>query len=313
MLTDSENQTHSEFRVSCGAALRSLISKAPNREKGFLVIKIFTSLKPRKSLWALLFVTVVATISQSAVLSVTPNRRLSQVIRRIRKAHIISSVSPHSFDSYRLSGCMYIQQTPLSKKAANMKLNCITEETGVLQPSLAYVSVVIGSTRVTEIIDINQTKGWHITSLSTGSIKSGRNVSLLQKSKYDALLENTRHSLLAFLGVLNGPDDQLRAGLDVSHTANAVVLSWREGASTNEFWFNPRTFLCEKQVRTVAAGTTVLKYSNYKRVSNVMLPHTIVMVKEDGTTVATRVVGQWSLATEWLKNSFDPEEIGGFE
>jgi hypothetical protein len=273
------------------------------------------SFKPRKSPWLLLFSIVLATGSPAAVSSVAQEPQLSQeqVISRIRKAHIVANVSPHSFDSYRFAGCMYIEQTALPKKAANIKLNCISEETGVLQSSSAYVSIVIGSTRVTELIDISQAKGWHITSISAGSRKPVRNVSLLQKFKYDALLENTQHSLLALLGILNGADNQLRVGLGVSYRDQAVVISWRDGGSSNEFWFERRTFLCEKQVRTVGAGTTVLRYSNYKSVSNVMLPHTIMMVKEDGTTIATRAVGQWSLATEWLKNSFDPEEIGGFD
>jgi hypothetical protein len=274
--------------------------------------KILKVLKPGKASWLfLLFAVLVGSLSGGRCLAQSRHLTQDQVMARIRKAHIVSTVSPHSFDSYRFAGCMYITQAALPRKAQNPRPNCITEETGVLQPSLAYVSIVIGNTRVTELIDTNQTKGWNIT--SSGSLQADRNVSLLQKFKYDALLENTQHSLLALLGILNRPDAHSGAGLQVSFKANAVVINWRDGDRSNEFWFNRRTFLCERQVRTVPAGTTVLKYSNYKTVSNVMLPHTILMLKADGTTLATREVGQWSLAKQWQNTSFDPALIGGLD
>lgn len=75
------------------------------------------------------------------------------------------------------------------------------------------------------------------------------------------------------------------------------------------WFFNRTTFLCEKQVRTVGGGKSIMKYSDYKRVGNVMLPHVIVAVKEDGTTMAVREIQKWELARLWADDVFRPETV----
>jgi hypothetical protein len=233
-----------------------------------------------------------------------------RLLNRIRKAHILAKVPKNAFKSFLLSGCMRIDQKLLPTAAANTKLNCINEETGVLYPSLAYVSVTIGPTRITELIDVGHTKGWQIIDPTTFSVSSpSRTISVLPKMKYDALIENTQHSLPALLSVLQDSEQLNGTQLSVDSDANGIVLKWQTEHSTNEFLFNPKTFLCEQQVRTIGADKSMLKYSNYKRVGNVMLPHTIIAAKGDGTTMATRHIRRWELAMQWPRDHFHPETI----
>ena len=265
--------------------------------RGFwLFLIFFLSYAPTSS--------VIPTSAQGRTLS------KEEALVRLKKAHIISETSPDTFASYRLTGCMQIELSQLPKGAASASHQCFNEETGVQLPFLAYVRVEIGNTRVTELIDINQAKGWQITSVSSAYRTSVRNVTALNQLKYASLLENTQHSLLALLALLNTSDAGAAADLDLSYRDHFLVLKWRKDDSVNEFFFNPQTFLCEKQVRTVAAGTTIFKYSDYRVVSTVRLPHTIVMVTKDGATVATRTVDHWSLAAQWPISSFDLDKIG---
>lgn len=233
-----------------------------------------------------------------------------RILKRIREAHILANIPKNTFISFLFSGCMRIDQKLMPKNAPKANLNCINEETGVLYPSLAYVSVTIGPTRVTELVDIEQGKGWHIIAPATlGVSKPSRTISVLQKMKYDALIENAQHSLPALLAVLQSSEELDGTQISVILQANEIVLKWQTEHSTNEFFFNPKTFLCEKQVRTIGRSKSMMKYSNYKRVGNVMLPHTIVAAKGDGTTMATRDIQKWELAMQWPKDHFHPEKI----
>ena len=234
----------------------------------------------------------------------------SEAVARIRRAHILSTTTPETFASYRLTGCMQLHLKQLPIRTAT---TCIPEDTGVLQPSSAYVSVLIGPLRVTEVIDIRQAKGWQLTSASPANADSPGNVTDLHESKYAALLENTQHSLIALLGLLNDSNPDVRANLIVSHHDGLVVIRWSEGQSVNEFFFDGRTFLCVRQVRTVRAGSTVFKYSNYLNVSTLKLPHTIVMANSEGTNIATRTITRWALASHWPVNSFDPTKMSNFD
>ena len=262
-------------------------------------------------LMALIFGTPV---SRSAV---TRDQRLplatDEILDRISKAHITGSVSNDVFNSFRLSGCMKIQQSFVPTTKTNLNTNCLKEETGVLQPSLAYVSIVIGASRVTDLIDMEQQKGWQIMDASSGTAGPLRSVSVLQKLKYDALVENTRHSLPALLAILRSSDQVSRKRLELTSNANGFVIKWRTEYSVNQFFFDNKTFLCEKQTRTVGSDSTVINYSNYKLVSNVMLPHTIVMAKGDGTIVATRDIQKWDLAVRWPTDHFRPDKIGALD
>lgn len=237
-----------------------------------------------------------------------------QILRRIRTAHILANVPKNAFNSFLLSGCMRIDQSLLPKAAPNPELNCIKEETGVLQPSHAYVSVAVGAGRVTELIDIEQEKGWHIIDPATFSGSNPtRNMSPLHKMKYDALLENTKHSLPALLALLQKSDHLNEKEVEVTSDANGIVLRWQTEHSLNEFFFNRTTFLCEKQVRSVGSEKSIMKYSGYRRVANVMLPYTIIAAKGDGTPIATREIRKWELAVQWPEDHFHPESIRVFQ
>jgi hypothetical protein len=235
-----------------------------------------------------------------------------QVLRRIRRAHILSKIPKNAFDSILFSGCMRIDQGMVPKTTPKSDLNCIREETGILQPSHTYVSVAVGKNRVTELVDIEQGKGWQIVDPATFSTNSSRTTSALHKLKYDALVENAKHSLPALLALLQSSDQLNHTQLEVISGANEIVLKWRTEQSLNEFYFNPTTFLCEKQVRTVGTDKSILKYSGYKPVANVMLPHTIGVAKADGTTMATREIQRWELAVQWPSDHFQPQTIRVF-
>jgi hypothetical protein len=254
-------------------------------------------------------------LSQSA--AAKPQRKpltTHQILSRIRRAHILENVPKNAFDSFLLSGCMRIDQSALPKTAPKSNLNCIREETGVLQPSHAYVSVAVGTSRVTELIDSQKEKGWQIIDPATFSGSNPRRtMSALHKMKYDALVENAKHSLPALLALLQNSDHLSGTEVEVISGDNGIVLKWRTERSLNEFFFKRTTFLCEKQVRTIGSDKFIMKYSGYRRVANVMLPHTIVAAREDGTTMATREIQKWQLAMQWPKDHFHPETIRVFQ
>lgn len=260
-------------------------------------------------------VLVVLTLGGPAVHSAWANRQrqpktTGQILARIRAAHILAKVPETAFRSFMFSGCMRIDRSLVRKTSSNASVSCITEETGVLQPSLAYVSVTVGTTRITELVDVRQGKGWHIVDPTTfGRDKASRTISPLHKMKYDAVVENAQHSLLALLEVLQTTDQIKDTPLEVMADTNGFVVKWQTERAVNEFFFNRTTFLCEKQVRSVGASKSIMKYSNYKRVGNVMLPHTIVAAKEDGTTMAVREILKWQLAMQWPDDLFHPETV----
>jgi hypothetical protein len=245
-----------------------------------------------------------------------PQRRAlttDQILSRIRRAHFLSEVPKNAFNSFLLSGCRRIDQGVLPKNSMP-DLNCIREETGVLQPSHAYVSVAVGTSRVTELIDIEQAKGWQLIDPATFSGDNpSRKTAALQKMKYDALVENTKHSLPALLALLQSPDQHSVAEVEVISGIDGIVLKWQTEQSLNEFFFGRRTFLCQKQVRTVGRDKSIMKYSDYRRIANVMLPHTIVAAKGDGTILATREIRKWELAVQWPNDHFHPETIRVFQ
>ena len=198
----------------------------------------------------------------------------------------------------------------MPKGKLNSASACIMEETGVLQPSHAYVSVAVGTTRITELIDIEQGKGWQIIDPTTSTeSNASRIMSALNKIKYDALVETSKHSLPALLALLQDSAQLSSTQLDVSFEADQIILKWQTEHSLNEFFFNRTTFLCEKQVRTIGTAKSLMVYSDYKLVSGVVLPHTIIAAKEDGTRMATREIRKWELAMQWPDNHFRPEKI----
>jgi hypothetical protein len=281
-------------------------------EQSFLIL---TKLALRLACFVLMVLMLGEPLSQSA--AAKPQRKpltTVQILSRIRRAHILANVPKNAFNSFLLSGCMRIEQSVLPKTAPKADLNCIREVTGVLQPSHAYVSVAVGTGRVTELIDIKQEKGWQIIDPATFSGSNPtRTMSALHKMKYDALVENAKHSLPALLALLQNSDHISGTEVEVISDGNGIVLKWQTEQSVNEFFFNRTTFLCEKQVRTIGTDKSVMKYSNYRRVENVMLPHTIVAARGDGTTLATREIEKWQLAMQWPKGHFQPETIRVFQ
>lgn len=278
---------------------------------------MYTCLKNSKVRWLILSISLVSVIlNQPRLLKSVPASEQKQVserdtLTRVKKAHIISEVGLDAFRSYQLTGCMFIQPTALPKEAIKKQKTCIREEAGFSDPSYAYVKVVVGTTQVTELINLEEGKGWQITNRPmTGSTKSTRIVSELQKPKYEAVAQNARYSLLGLLAILNQAPTELPVALETSNSDEFFVIKWSAGTNVNEFFFNKRTLLCEKQVRTTDAGKSIFKYSNYKNVSNVMLPFTISVAKEDGITIATREIDSWNLAITWPSGYFDPNNIG---
>jgi hypothetical protein len=250
---------------------------------------------------------VCATLANSPVAAQDRKATSEDTFARIKRAHFPFGVKVNSLSSYRISGCTYIQQSILPKGAIPLVQDCIKEQTGILKPSLAYLSIVVAGTNVTQLIDIEQSRGWQISTgaLDKRSTPPLRKVATLQKNRYDALVEDTQHALLPFLAYLNSPDPQL----ELTSANGQLAIKWQSGESTNEFFFNGKTFLCEKQVRTVGGSSIVLKFSNYKRTSKVMLPYTIFVVNESGATLARREIDEWLLAAKWPSDYFTPDRV----
>lgn len=279
---------------------------------------MYISLKKSKvSLLIMLISLICLSLTQPPLLQSVPASEQEQeseqgdILTRIKKAHIPSEVGLEAFRSYRLNGCVFIQPIALPKEAIKTLKSCIKEETGFFDPSFAYVKVVVGTTQMTQLINLEEGKGWQITDRPmSGSTKSTRSVSELQKPKYEAVAQNARYSLLGLLAVLNHAQSELPAVLESSSSDDFFVLTWSVGTNKNEYFFNKQTLLCEKQVRTTDAGKGIINYSNYKNVSNVMLPFTISIAKEDGTPVATRQIDSWHLGITWPSGYFDPNNVG---
>ena len=256
---------------------------------------------------------MVLTLGQPLIHSAVAQRSpltKEQILNRIRSAHIPGEASKSVFSSFLFSGCMKIEQNLIPTGQANTGPDCIMEETGVSQPFHAYVSVTVGTTRITELIDTEKGKGWQIIDPATveGS-NTSRTMAALSKMKYDALVETSKHSLPALLALLQNSPQLSSTQLEVRSDANEIVLQWQTEHSLNEFFFNRTTFLCEKQVRTLGTAKSLMRYSDYKRVGAVVLPHTIIAAKEDGTRIATREIKKWELARQWPDNHFQPEKI----
>jgi hypothetical protein len=236
--------------------------------------------------------------------------KTENILTRIKKAHVRSKVPSKMFHSYRLTGCMFIQPIALPSQANKKEVGCIREETGFANPNSAYVKVIVGTTQVTDLIDLKAGQGWQITTRpATGTPAPARTISELPTAKFEAVAENVRYSLLSLLTVLNR-SSELPEGLELTTSRESFVIKWTADSSSNEFFFNKRTLLCEKQVRTTAAGGSVFKYSNYKNASNVMLPFTITMAKADGAILARREIDHWQLGVTWPSNYFDPKNAG---
>lgn len=233
---------------------------------------------------------------------------LAETLDRLRAANLPSGLARSGLDSYRSRVCVVPAGVPLPEAGAPVKGGppaCVKAELGVSDSSLAYLRVAAGPVLYTQVI--NSADAWEITA---GAAAPGRRVSKLAGPKTEALREQARHSLPALFGLLANGDERARAALKLSRSAHHVVVTWPDGASTNEFFFNEKTRLCEKQVRRTQLGVTILKYSDYRSVAGVRLPHRIEVSAEDGSVIATQLVEDWSLAVPWPEGFFTPEGVG---
>lgn len=235
----------------------------------------------------------------------------AETLDRLRAANLPPGLARGGLDSYRSRVCVVPAGFPLPEAGASVKAArggppaCVKAELGVSDSSLAYLRVAAGPVLYTQVV--NSADAWEITAEASAP---GRRVSKLAGPKTDALREQARHSLPALLGLLAGGDERARATLKLSRSAHHVVVTWPDGGSTNEFFFNEKTRLCEKQVKRTQLGVTVLKYSDYRSVSGVRLPHRIEVGAEDGSVFATQLVEDWSLAVPWPEGFFTPDGVG---
>src|ERR1051325_3261657 len=158
---------------------------------------------------------------------------IAAALEHVLAAHGISAVSPELLKSYRLSACMELNKSSLPEAAAKAKIDCIREETGVLQPFRAYVSVVVAGSRITQIIDISRTVGWQISAAPGKSswLPANRSVSALQPYRYDALLEDTRHYLIALLAFLKASSSRRNQQMTAGYLADELRITWTDRRS----------------------------------------------------------------------------------
>jgi len=169
--------------------------------------------------------------------------------------------------------------------------------------------VVAGKVRIIELV--NPEGSWRIIAASYSPPASPIQKETVEVAKSNALKEQIAHSLVSLLRLLNAASERDLSNLKLSDTSSHVVVTWAEGATSNQFFFNRKGLLCEKQVRTTPEGVTVLKYAQYKNVNGVMLPHRIEMEGSSGKVIAVEVVETWTLGASWPPNFFTPEGVVG--
>jgi hypothetical protein len=259
-----------------------------------------------------LLAAVAASHAGAASATAASDPSSAATLKKLRAANLPHGLSGGQLDSYRSKVCVVPGGVPVpesGKPGTGAPALCVKAELGVAASSLAYLRVAAGGMLYTQLV--NSEEGWEITApAGADSPAGGRRVAKLAATKSDALKEQVRHSLPALFRLLGGGGDRALAALKLSRSASHVVVAWQDGASTNEFFFDGKSLLCEKQVKRMPVGVTVLKYSDYKSVSGVMLPHRIEVSAEDGRVVATQLVEDWSLAVAWPEGFFTPERVG---
>lgn len=227
-------------------------------------------------------------------------------LQKLKRANITSSLPAGALDSYKTEACIYAGDGILTGKGTNV---CTQGTIGVLMPSSAYLMVAVGKMRIIELI--NPEGSWRITATPGGAPAAPSQKAILEEGKANALKEQIAHSLIGLLRLLNAASESDLSHLKLTETPAHVVVTWSEGATSNQFFFNREGLLCDKQVRTTPVGVTVLKYGQYKNVEGVMLPYRIEMEGVSGKVAAVQVVQTWTLGASWAPTFFTPEGVVG--
>jgi hypothetical protein len=227
-------------------------------------------------------------------------------LQKLTRANITSSLAPGTLDSYKSEACIYAGDGILTGKGTNV---CTQGAIGVLMPSSAYLMVSVGKMRIIELI--NPEGSWRITANLGGTAGAPGQKAILEEGKSSALKEQVAHSLMGLLRLLNTASENDLSHLKLADTPSHVVITWSEGTSSNQFFFNRKGLLCDKHVRTTPVGVTVLKYGEYKSVQGVMLPYRIEMEGVSGKVAAVQVVQTWTLGASWPPTFFTPEGVVG--
>lgn len=251
-----------------------------------------------------MFTTPTATADAPAASIQVADR--STTLQKLKKANITSSLPAGTLDSYKSEACIFAGDGVLTGKGTNV---CTQGGMGVLMPSSAYLRVAVGKMRIIELV--NPEGSWRITSMSGGASAAPSQKAILEEGKSNALKEQIAHSLIGLLRLLNAASESDLSHLNLAETPTHVVVTWSEGATSNQFFFNRQGLLCDKQVRTTPVGVTVLKYADYKDVKGVMLPYRIEMEGVSGKVAAVQVVQTWTLGVSWSPTFFTPEGVVG--
>lgn len=230
---------------------------------------------------------------------------LGPTLESLKKAHINAKLLPGTLDSYRKDACVFLGADLL---AGRIQKDCIKGSLGILMPSSAYLMVAVGKVKIYELV--NPEGGWRITAIPDKSqISVGVTATKLAEPNSSALREQIDHSLISFLRLLNSASPGDLAKLKVTGTPSHVVVTWTDGASSNQYFFNRTGLLCDKQVRRNAEGVAVSRYSQYKNVDGAMLPYRIELEGPDGKVISTEVIETWTLSATWPANFFTQDGV----
>jgi hypothetical protein len=167
----------------------------------------------------------------------------------------------------------------------------------------------VGTANVEFFQLVNKSEAWQFmvpTALGRGT--KSPTPSKMEAMKLRAMKENVSHSLLALYQLLNS-EGWRSPNLKIIPLPSEFLIRWTDSGSVNEFYFDKQALHCSRGVRTTQDGVTVFKYSNYKSVDGVMLPHTIEITGNSGKVSGTQNIEQWSLAVKWPDNFFTPQEV----
>jgi hypothetical protein len=230
---------------------------------------------------------------------------LGPTLESVKKAHINTTLLPGTLDSYRKDSCVSLGANLL---AGRIQKDCIKGSLGILMPSSAYLMVAVGKVRIIELV--NPEGGWRITAMPDKSqISVSQTATKLAEPNSSALKEQITHSLISFLRLLSSASPDDLAKLKVASTPSHVVVTWTDGASSNQYYFNRTGLLCDKQVRKNAEGVAVSRYSEYKNVNGAMLPYRIELEGPDGKVISTEVIETWTLSASWPANFFTQDGV----
>lgn len=231
-----------------------------------------------------------------------------QILRSIKQANIVGPLAPNALTSYRYLICVSPNiGKPLTGSSPGLRPTCLKGEVGVLAPTSGYLKVTAGAMHIFHVV--NESQAWQLAfSPAQQRTETGPGISKLEEVKLRAMKESISHSLPSLFQVLNTESWDLTK-MKITQRSYEFLISWTDSGAVNEYYFDRQSLLCEKQVRRTADGVTVLKYSDYKKVDAVMLPHKIEQSGADGKIIGTQAVEQWLLAVSWPDDFFTPRGV----